>query len=131
MCSRNAQGLHPISPLHQTLLDQPLAIQKAYLGKLGFPSFGSFMESDWARSLSAEGTSMLAIGNCANHSCDPNVFCSSGFPDFRAQFVALRDIREGEELCRSYIDETKSTAERRADLWKLYGFVCECPKCSI
>lgn len=48
---------------------------------------------------------------------------------FRAQFVALRDIQEGEELVRSYINEDLPLLMRRQALKEHYDFLCHCPKC--
>ena len=42
---------------------------------------------------------------------------------------ALRDVRKGEELFVSYVDETQSLAEREKAL-AAYGFACACPLCA-
>ena len=79
-----------------------------------------------------------------NHSCEPNVFCSSGHNDhrfenvnndsfsnlfIRAQFVAFRDIQKGEEITRSYINEDLPLLKRRKELKEHYDFLCRCRKC--
>lgn len=43
--------------------------------------------------------------------------------------IALRDIRKGEELTISYIDETLPFKDRQAKLKTMYMFTCTCPKC--
>ena len=43
--------------------------------------------------------------------------------------VALSDIKEGDELCISYIDAAVSDVNERAKLLLNYGFVCTCPRC--
>jgi len=74
-----------------------------------------------------------------NHSCCPNIVakyvfsCSSGgawgenFP-MTIQCVALRDIKEGEELCISYISNDQPFEQRQEALAN-YGFECNCSLC--
>ena len=64
-----------------------------------------------------------------NHSCDPNIEWRSVDGTNKLEFVALRDISEGEELFISYIDQTKSREDRNAELKSLYGFTCTCVRC--
>jgi hypothetical protein len=66
-----------------------------------------------------------------NHSCDPNVEWRSVSGTSMIEILALKSIGPGEELLLSYIDQTLPLKERRAELLRLYGFVCKCPKCSL
>ena len=66
-----------------------------------------------------------------NHSCDPNIEWRSVNGSNRIEFVALRDIRAGEELFISYIDQSESRETRQFELENLYGFTCSCSKCCI
>lgn len=63
--------------------------------------------------------------SCLNHSCVPNVALvkSSGDIDGRVVVRTLRDIRPGEELAISYIDEALPYEERREELQE-YHFLC-------
>lgn len=63
----------------------------------------------------------------ANHSCDPNAELEC---DGRhVQLVALREIREGEEIFISYIDENEPLETRREMLEERYFFTCSCERC--
>lgn len=44
---------------------------------------------------------------------------------------ALRDIKKGEELTISYIDENLPYETRQRQLKELYYFECKCPKCLL
>ncbi len=63
-----------------------------------------------------------------NHSCNPNVEITF-LDDNRVVVTALRDIKEGEEVTFSYIDEEASVGERRLELKERYRFNCSCWKC--
>jgi hypothetical protein len=45
------------------------------------------------------------------------------------RFVALADIRAGDELSLSYIDASKPTEQRRLALSSIYFFHCMCARC--
>lgn len=62
-----------------------------------------------------------------NHSCAQNVAHAWAPPYER--IYAIRDVREGEELCTSYCGPVHCFAERQARLKMVYGFTCECSKC--
>src|SRR3990167_3976693 len=86
--------------------------------------------NEFLRDLSVVGaSSMLQIGNCMNHSCYPNVVAACGHSDSRIQYIACRDIQKGEELVRSYIDETRPYAARQDKLSSSFGFKCYCTLC--
>jgi hypothetical protein len=48
--------------------------------------------------------------------------------NFEAYVYARRAIKEGDELFHTYVQETDTLENRRAEL-KLYGFTCRCLKC--
>ncbi|KAF4672525.1 SET and MYND domain-containing protein 5 [Perkinsus chesapeaki] len=63
-----------------------------------------------------------------NHSCSPNAEASFG--SSRAlQVTALAELRAGEEVLQSYIDEHLPLAVRQSKLKKAYGFICRCARC--
>ena len=80
-----------------------------------------------------DGTAMFATTCKMNHSCEPNVLVRyrAGWGEYRPlvlQCIALKDIKEGEELCISYINTDGALDERKEEL-KNYGFECFCQKC--
>jgi len=46
------------------------------------------------------------------------------------QVRALRNVREGEELCVAYINLTEDRATRQRELLEGKHFVCACQRCS-
>ncbi|KAF9135881.1 SET and MYND domain-containing protein 3 [Mortierella sp. 14UC] len=62
-----------------------------------------------------------------NHSCLPN--CVYTFKGSRVECRVIRDIRPGEELTISYIDQIGMTQERQKQLKEQYHFTCVCPLC--
>ena len=93
-----------------------------------------------------DGTAMYSNVCKMNHSCNPNILVrysnsiSGGnskigtrwgkqFP-LVVQGIALRDIKEHDELCISYIQNDKCVAERQLEL-ESYGFHCTCVKCEL
>jgi len=63
----------------------------------------------------------------ANHSCAPNAELQC---DGRhIQLRALREIKEGEQIFISYIDESEDLEARRQVLEERYFFKCECERC--
>ena len=79
-----------------------------------------------------EGTGLYTTACMMNHSCDPNVetvYAEDGRGPVVGRVVARRDIRPGEELFQTYIDEDMDGAERRRVLMDNYGFACTCERC--
>lgn len=79
-----------------------------------------------------DGTALLSLVCCMNHSCAPNcevrwVGGLHGEPVL-AELIAIQPIAVGEELCQSYIKVELPLEDRRQAL-KDYGFICACPKC--
>lgn len=75
-----------------------------------------------------EATAFLALQSCVNHSCNPNAAATCDQGDNTVAIVARRDIRAGEEVTLSYIDEGLPYKQRQAEL-RDYGFVCRCDTC--
>jgi hypothetical protein len=74
-----------------------------------------------------EGMGLFPLSATVNHSCVPN--CVVTFNrNFEAYVYARRAIKEGDELFHTYVQETDTLENRRAEL-KLYGFTCRCLKC--
>lgn len=69
-----------------------------------------------------------------NHSCFPNCIhrfhIEPGRPP-RLILRAITDIKEGEELCYSYVGLYQSTAHRREQLHRAYSFKCICERCTV
>lgn len=62
-----------------------------------------------------------------NHSCVPNLCHAWG--DGYYHVFAAKDIREGDELCTTYIDLAQPRSQRQAILRNHFGFDCRCPAC--
>lgn len=62
-----------------------------------------------------------------NHSCDPNA--AIVFDGNVASLKSIRDIKEGEQVTVSYIDNTYKRAIRREQLRNQYFFECHCEGC--
>jgi hypothetical protein len=77
------------------------------------------------------GQALFPLLCVVNHACEPNVATrfSSWKGPATVRVEAIRDVREGEELFVSYVDETAPYDERR-DALRAYGFVCACAKCA-
>ncbi|PRP84571.1 hypothetical protein PROFUN_09244 [Planoprotostelium fungivorum] len=76
---------------------------------------------------------LFRLASMANHSCDPNVVPSESLVNgVRAvEFVAIKDIAEGEPILIDYIpEEGLEQLEKKEKLLKQYYFECACPKCS-
>lgn len=75
-------------------------------------------------------TSLCALGSMINHSCEPNMIVRVSFSR-QLQWIAARDVAEGEELLTSYLGDTEaSTEHRKQELLNSYEFSCACPKCT-
>lgn len=75
------------------------------------------------------GYSLVAHASFFNHSCAPTV--KKDRIGRAWEFYAMRDIKEGEELCISYLggDEQLPLDERQAKLKYGWYFSCRCCKC--
>lgn len=82
--------------------------------------------------LNNEGSGLYVTQSKINHSCNPNAEIRFPFSNNILQVVALRDIKAGEEICISYLDEcqiNRSRHSRQKYLQENYLFLCECEKC--
>uniref|UniRef100_A0A8D0AXU0 Protein-lysine N-trimethyltransferase SMYD5 n=1 Tax=Salvator merianae TaxID=96440 RepID=A0A8D0AXU0_SALMN len=90
------------------------------------------IERETGEFLNCEGSGLYLLQSCCNHSCTPNA--ETSFPDnnFLLHLTALEDIKQGEEICISYLDccqRERSCHSRHKILRENYLFVCSCPKC--
>ena len=136
MIACNAQSVHPVSRLHVRLAEASDAERRALAAVLApgaapEPAMDELFRLEMLQRLTCKGQAMLEIGNCMNHSCFPNVVASCGHPDHRIQYVALRQIRPGDEITRAYLDFSSRTplAERQTLLRQHYQFDCHCLRC--
>jgi len=65
-----------------------------------------------------------------NHSCTPN--CEQNWDEERGMLTILAStrIREGEQLCISYLELRRTAADRVGELWERYHFQCNCCACA-
>jgi len=77
----------------------------------------------------ASGSALYRAAALFNHDCAPNV--GVGFPNNDGQLTLTADqnIREGDQLCISYIDTTLPVKQRQQKLFLGYGFKCTCSRC--
>ncbi|KAL7721137.1 SET domain-containing protein [Entamoeba marina] len=76
-----------------------------------------------------EGEGLYKFLNTLNHSCDPNCLLVNVDDTHSLTLIACKEIKEGDELTISYIDNTVPKEKRRSALKKGYSFICQCPKC--
>jgi hypothetical protein len=90
-------------------------------------SFGLYHHDDPDDQRHSYGLAVYPRAVYFNHSCDPNVVhMTKGKNEL---FFAMRSIQQGEELTITYIDLRQSTAERLAELEKVFLFTCDCKRC--
>lgn len=90
------------------------------------------MEAHSGDFLNNEGVALFALQSTCNHSCIPNAEPTYLYNNSRLSLIAQRDIKAGEEICISYLDECdrdRSRHSRRKLLKENYLFVCNCEKC--
>lgn len=75
-----------------------------------------------------QGSGLYVCCALSDHSCIPNFTMRYG-DDMRATMLALREIREGDELNLAYVSPAYDLEERLTSLWRHWGFVCTCRKC--
>lgn len=79
---------------------------------------------------STRGQGIYPVGCLFNHSCRPNLQVQyTSENDESLVAICLCDIKAGEELCISYIDESMHYFERQQQLFEHYLFNCRCAKC--
>eukprot|EP00051_Salpingoeca_urceolata_P007585 m.98814 g.98814 ORF g.98814 m.98814 type:complete len:125 (-) comp15298_c0_seq3:204-578(-) len=113
--------------LHQTTFQSP---SRCFFFEVGPVTLEELLESQLMQGLTAWGSGMFEIGNSMNHSCEPSAISVTCEETFALRMVATRDVRAGEELCISYIDETEPLGKRQQRLRDMYLFDCDCDKCA-
>jgi hypothetical protein len=114
--------------------EEGVALVDACLAEQGPLSVSLSASADGGGLFSAlDGTALLSLICCMNHSCAPNadvrwVGGLHGEPVL-AEIVALRPVEAGEELYQSYVRVEGTTVEGRREALRDYGFVCCCPRC--
>lgn len=64
-----------------------------------------------------------------NHSCDPNVICRKRKNSAIIDLTTLKAVKEGEELCISYIDGLSRSEKKRRDQLENWTDECQCARC--
>ena len=113
---------HPIEGLED--------LKKVYEGSVGFSAIPPEHADDFPIPVVVGSAHYPTIARL-NHSCDPNIDWRAVRGTNEIEIYALRDIRKGEELFISYIDQSLPRSERQASLHSLYGFTCRCQKCEL
>ena len=75
---------------------------------------------------------VLPTSKLLSHSCDPNIFTWQR-PNYKEMaYVAIRDLKSGEEICDSYQKKsfhTTEKSERQSFLLSEFEFTCDCIPC--
>ncbi|KAL0276332.1 UNVERIFIED_CONTAM: hypothetical protein PYX00_003923 [Menopon gallinae] len=82
--------------------------------------------------LNNEGSGLYCFQSRINHSCRPNAEIAFPNSNYRLAVKCIRDIKEGDEICISYLDPCilqRSRHSRRAILETNYFFECKCERC--
>ncbi|XP_073997905.1 SET and MYND domain containing, class 5 [Rhodnius prolixus] len=83
--------------------------------------------------LNCEGSGLYKMQKNINHSCNPNATVTFPHSNFTLSLIASKNIKAGEEICVSYLDECnlfRSRHSRRVILRNHYLFECHCEKCT-
>ncbi|KAL0482327.1 hypothetical protein AKO1_012920 [Acrasis kona] len=78
--------------------------------------------------LSSQGSAIYLTATRINHACDGN--CIRVFVGDMMVIRAFRNIKKGQEILFSYVDQFKSL-ERRQEKLKKHCFVCTCRLCKL
>lgn len=90
------------------------------------------IEKESGMFLNNEGCGLYPLQSLCTHSCRPNAEATFPHNDHTLSLVALRDIRPGEEITVSYIDECSLSRSRHSRIKILrenHLFTCACPRC--
>ena len=77
---------------------------------------------------------VFPIINRINHSCLPNCSVQWNPVTDKEELFTAREVEAGEELTICYLDmvtNVSSREERRDYLERHFGFLCNCPLCSL
>jgi len=83
--------------------------------------------------INSEGSGLYSLQSTCNHSCQPNAEVAFPHNNFTLVVKALTDIKAGEEIQISYLDECqleRSRHSRQKYLRENYIFSCICEKCT-
>ena len=64
-----------------------------------------------------------------NHSCMPSAAFNFIGGSTGTMVKAVRDIKQGEEICISYVEPRLPEGVRRDKIWKRIGRICDCLRC--
>ncbi|KAG1651291.1 SET and MYND domain-containing protein 5 [Nymphon striatum] len=81
-----------------------------------------------------EGSGLYPLQSSCNHNCEPNAVPAFLDNNSTLSMQAKEDIKKGDEICISYLDEcnrNRSRHSRVKTLQENYLFNCECPKCEL
>lgn len=112
----------PLSDSEKTILDE--FIDKIYQD----------IEVHTGPFINNEGVALYTLQSAANHSCSPNAEVSFTHNNTKLSLVALKDIKEDDEIFISYLDECtlhRSKKSRQNQLMENYLFICNCEKCLV
>jgi len=128
---RNAQALNPISDVHMMINATPRSKLEdlLYSYNCNITTTEQFLADQYGQSLCISGTGLFLIANSTNHACDPNLVATSATNNYMVTMIALKDIKENEELTISYIDKEMDYSDRQAKLKEMYMFDCKCDRC--
>lgn len=127
------------TPQSELFLSQ-FAVMCPQLVQKGIGHVGHVFEAaDTIQSSSVAGISGKGIAYSAlyhltslmNHDCEPNAAIIIDHAELgnKAAIIAERDIKQGEDITISYIDQQSIVQERQALLETIYGFTCRCARC--
>lgn len=79
------------------------------------------------------GCAINVIAARFNHSCDPNVMFNVNPDSGNIEFISIKMITKGSEICNSYLQNHSGSSmnkkNRQSYLKSHYGFDCICSKC--
>ena len=115
-----------------TMVTSDINIEKSKININQFLTNNNIVNSD-VYGIEKNAQKFGAIFNFAsriNHSCKPNVHSWYNFDEKKFITVAVCDISENDQLFIKYLASIPQIRqERRDELLKLYGFICECSLC--
>ncbi|EDR41059.1 SET domain-containing protein [Dictyostelium discoideum AX4] len=133
----NSSDVQPLSILEE-LIDNKVSkagIKETNI-KIGdevieIDSIGEFLEKNKLPTISIKGVGLYRVINSINHSCEPNVFCSFSKNDHSMTIYPTpkMQLKKGQEINISYINEDLPFSQRQKLLKENYSFNCNCKKC--
>ena len=134
MLGTNAQGIGTSAISQWTFKCSELSLSEDDRKKLDefIDKLYEDLDSHSGTFLNNEGVGLFSLQSSCNHSCLPNAEPSYLHNNSRLSLVALNDIKEGDEICISYLDECtlqRSKHSRNKELSDNYLFVCQCLRC--